>query len=78
MAKYTVVPFLAAIKVGQGSDVVAQQLNVLINQYAAQEWDYQGLEAVTTIVNNPGCMGCGASNQQTVYYVAVFRHPSQN
>lgn len=72
MTRYTVVPFVASIKVGQGSDVVARQLNDLIDHYTKQGWRYEGLETVSTVVNNPGCLGCGASNTMAPYYVAVF------
>lgn len=74
--RYIVVPFVANIKIGQNADVVASQLNDLINHHTAQGWDYVRLEAVSTIVNNPGCLGCGASSAQTAYYVAVFRRPA--
>jgi hypothetical protein len=75
MARFVVVPFVASINIGQGADVVAKQLAGLIEHYGNQGWEYQRLESVSTIINNPGCMGCGASSQSAVYYVAIFKAP---
>lgn len=82
---YIAVPYVAHIRAGEGPEAAAKHLSTLINQYAADGWQYIRLENVTTIVTtpaqpgNPGCMGCfgstppvPASHEQTNYYMAVF------
>jgi hypothetical protein len=60
--EYKVVPFVAAIDHKKGtSDHVAEQLEKLINRFAAQGWHYVRLESVVTHVSaDDGCFGFGA------------------
>lgn len=61
--EYKVVAFVASMdqhKKGT-SKPVAEQLEVLINQYANEGWNYVRLESVSTYVNpDNGCFGFGS------------------
>jgi len=73
--QYKVVPFVASIGHKNGtSEDVANQLESLINEYAAQGWSYIRLESVTTFVNpDNGCFGFGAKpGYETTRQMVVF------
>lgn len=72
---YSVVPFVAVIAHGKGSDAAAAQLQQLINEYAGGGWEYVRLESVETYVHGDnGCFGIGATPPRTtVYSMAVFK-----
>ena len=72
---YKVVPFVAAIEQKKGtSDDVARQLELLINEYASQGWNYVRLEAVSTFVGpDNGCFGLGGKpGYSTTRQMVVF------
>lgn len=74
--EYKVIPFVAAIDHKKGtSDHVAQQLEELINQYAAKGWNYVRLEGVITYVGpDDGCFGFGNKpGFTTTRQMIVFR-----
>jgi hypothetical protein len=60
--EYKVVPFVASLDAKKGNSAhVAEQLEQLINSFAAKGWTYVRLESVTTYVNpDKGCFGLGA------------------
>ena len=73
--EYKVVPFVASIDFKKGtSDHVAEQLEKLINHYAAQGWEYVRLESVTTYVGpDNGCFGFGGKpGYTTARQMVVF------
>ncbi|MBI5170553.1 MAG: DUF4177 domain-containing protein [Candidatus Eisenbacteria bacterium] len=86
--RYDVVPFTANIIAGQGAKAAASQLADIINQHAADGWEYVRLESVQTLVTTPGiegsagCMGFGArpgvpdSEDVRFVYMIVFRKPA--
>lgn len=73
--EYSVVPFVAVIPLGKGSDAAAAQLQFLIDTYARDDWEYVRLESVETCIQgNDGCFGIGATPpRMTVYSMAVFK-----
>ena len=73
--EYAVVPFVAVIAHGKGSEEAAAQLQQLIQNYAQKGWQYVRLENVETfMVGTNGCFGIGATPPRTtVYSMAVFR-----
>ena len=73
--EYAVVPFVAVIAHGKGSDAAATQLQQLIRSYSSKGWEYVRLESVETyIAGDAGCFGLGAvAPRTTVYTMAVFR-----
>ena len=76
MLTYKVVPFVANIQKGQGSQAAAEQLADLINGEAQQGWRYQRMENVEIIIHDPGnkgCFGFGAvaPSQQTLRFDMV-------
>lgn len=56
---YKVVPLVASVDPKKRtSNDAAQQLEDLINKYAAEGWKYERLESLTTYVNpQSGCFG---------------------
>ncbi len=72
---YRVVPFVASIGMGQGSQQAAAQLEALIKSWSDEGWEYVRLENVETYVaGSAGCFGIGATPAQVVSYsMAVFK-----
>lgn len=73
--EYAVVPFVAVIAHGKGSEAAAAQLEQMIHSYARNGWEYVRLESVEThIEGTNGCFGIGSTPPRaTVYSMAVFR-----
>jgi hypothetical protein len=73
--KYTVVPFVAVIAQGKGSQDAAAQLQQLIDSYSRNGWEYVRLESVETHVEgNNGCFGLGAvAPRMEIYTMAIFK-----
>ena len=73
--EYSVVPFVAVVPHGKGSEQAAAQLQQLIHSYARNGWEYVRLESVETYIEgDSGCFGIGATPPRTaVYSMAVFR-----
>lgn len=55
---YKVVPVDVAVLKEQGSQGVARRVEAIINETAAQGWQFLGLENVEIIVTDPGSKGC--------------------
>ena len=57
---------------GQGE--AAAYLQAIVNQYAAQGWDFYRVDTLG-VYQNPGCAGMltGKKQETTVYYVVSFR-----
>ena len=53
--QYKVVPFIGSIKGNQGADAVAQQLSNIINQHAANGWEFHQMGDVNIRIS-PGCL----------------------
>jgi hypothetical protein len=74
MKTYHVEPFYPNLTDKQakkeGPDAVANQMQSIINHYAAQGWNFERYDGVQTAVNS-GCLGGGARTQQT-YHMLVF------
>ena len=73
--EYTVVPFVAVVPHGKGSEVAAAQLDLLIHSYSKSGWEYVRLENVETYIQgDSGCFGFGATPPRaTAYSMAIFR-----
>ena len=64
--EYKVVPFVASIANKGTADHAATQLELMVQQHAANGWQYVRLEHVTTsIAGNDGCFGLGATPART-------------
>ncbi len=76
--EYKVVPFTASIANNGTANHAAEQLEQLVQQYAAQGWNYVRLEKVTTTVaGNNGCFGLGATPAtNTSVSMVVFQKPA--
>lgn len=72
---YKVVPFVAQISKKESTALVAEQLERLINDFAAQGWEYIRLENVETqVAGSTGCFGIGATpGFNTIYKMVVFK-----
>lgn len=75
--QYLVVPFIGSIKGKQGADVAANQLTSLINQHAAQGWEFYQMADINIEVQ-PGCIAglFGASVSYIRLDQLVFRRPA--
>jgi hypothetical protein len=73
--EYAVVPFVAVVAHGKGSEAAATQLQQMIHSYARNGWEYVRLESVETYIEGDnGCFGIGATPPRTtVYSMAVFK-----
>jgi hypothetical protein len=74
---YKVVPFVAKITQNETTAAVAGQLQSIINQYAAEGWEYVRLENVeTSVAGTGGCFGIGAKPAfNTTFSMVVFKQP---
>ena len=64
--EYNVVPFIAAIANNGTSEHAAAQLEQMVQQHAANGWQYVRLEHVTTsIAGNDVCFGLGTTPART-------------
>jgi hypothetical protein len=72
--EYKVVPFMARITHNDTTASVAQQLENLIREHAANGWQYIKLENVETqVAADNGCFGIGGKpGFTTVFKMAVF------
>lgn len=75
--QYKVIPFIGRIKGNQTSVDVASQLESVINQYAAQGWEFYQLSDVDIEVQ-PGCIAglLGAKVSYIRYDQLIFRKGS--
>ena len=63
--EYKVLPFIGKIKSGEGAEVAARQLQVVISEYAASGWEFVQLGDVNIEIQ-PGCLA-GLLGQKAVY-----------
>jgi hypothetical protein len=73
--QYRVLPFVANVSASGGASEVAQLLQGLCQQQAADGFEFFGLESVETVIaGSNGCFGFGSKpSVLTSYSVAVFR-----
>ena len=73
--EYKVVPFVAVITQDKDSATAASQLELLIQSYAKNGWEYVRLENVETYIQgDAGCFGIGATPPRaTAYSMVVFK-----
>lgn len=77
--KYKVVPVDVAVLEEQGLREVVRRVETVINEEAANGWDFMGLENIQIVVTDPGtkgCFGIGArpeTSRITRFDMAVFR-----
>jgi hypothetical protein len=73
--EYRVVPFAASITQNDNAGAAAAQLQSLVTQHAAENWEYVRLESVeTNIAGTGGCFGLGATPGRTISVsMIVFR-----
>ncbi len=74
---YKVAPFMGVVESGQKASDVANQLEHIINQHAAQGWEFHQLNEVSIEVK-PGCLGklLGRESDYTRYDQLIFRKPA--
>lgn len=73
--EYKVVPFTATLnQQKEKTNVIADQLEKLIQNFNNQGWDYVRLESVSTYVQpDPGCFGLGGKpGYMSSYQMVVF------
>lgn len=73
--EYKVVPFTATLnQQKETTNVVANQLEILIKKYTDQGWEYIRLESVSTYVQpDSGCFGLGGKpGYLASYQMVVF------
>jgi hypothetical protein len=79
--QYLAVPFLGNVQRGffgiQGPDVVSQQLQDMINQYASQGWEYYHIATVYVSIST-GCLASllGIKSGSAEINQVVFRRPT--
>ncbi len=76
--EYKVVPFLAKIDRSKDNpQLVARQLQILIELHKEKGWTYKSLESVTSLVQpTSGCFGLGAEpGYTTSRQMVVFTKP---
>ncbi|MCF8257448.1 MAG: DUF4177 domain-containing protein [Flavobacteriales bacterium] len=75
MKEYKVVPFNARVTSIYANGSAAEQLQSLINEYAAQGWEYVGLDKMETVIPpESGCFGFNSRpGFRNIHTVAVFR-----
>ncbi|WP_343692084.1 hypothetical protein [Chitinophaga sp.] len=73
--EFKVVPFMAQITRNDTSSTVAKQMQIIIDNYANQGWEYTRMDSVEThIAADQGCFGVGAKPSfVTTYTVLVFK-----
>jgi hypothetical protein len=73
--EFKVVPFTAQITRSDTSSTVAKQMQIIIDDYVNQGWEYLRMDSVqTAIAADQGCFGLGAQPAfVTTYNVLVFR-----
>ena len=72
MKTYKVVPYVANITIKDTTTTVAQKLEKVINDFAAQGWSFESVEKFETNVNDPGCWGFNAKTSTTLFQLVVF------
>jgi hypothetical protein len=72
--QYRVVPFIGRISSGQTADLVAQQLEAVIQQQASEGWEFHSVTDVTIEVK-PGCLAglLGGEVSYQTYNQVIFR-----
>jgi len=70
-----VVPFNATIGQSGTTADIAMQLQLLVDQYSQEGWEYMRLESVETFVApSSGCFGIGAQpGYNKVFNMAIFK-----
>lgn len=76
MKTYKVVPYVANITTNETTGTVAQKLELLINDFAAQGWAFESVEKFETVVNDPGCFGINAKTSTTFFQLVIFSQPA--
>ena len=75
MPSFTVVPFTASINQKGNSNTVAAQMQLILDQYGKEGWEYYRMDTVeTTVAGENGCFGIGAKPPYTTSFsVLVFK-----
>ncbi|MCH5716113.1 hypothetical protein [Niabella hibiscisoli] len=76
MKTYKVVPYVANITTKETTGTVAQKLEILINDFAAQGWAFESVEKFETVVDDPGCFGINAKTSTTFFQLVIFSQPA--
>ena len=76
MKIYKVVPYVANITTKDTTTAVASKLELLINDFSSQGWDFESVEKFETTVNDPGCFGFGAKSATSFFQLVIFSRPS--
>jgi hypothetical protein len=76
--QYRVIPFTAKASQSDSTDVVARQVQAIIDAQAAEGWEYCQMESVETAVRpSGGCFGFGAQpGYVTSAQILVFQRQS--
>jgi len=72
MKTYKVVPYTANITVKETTNVVAQKLEIMINDFASQGWSFESVEKFETAVYDPGCFGLGSKATTNFIQLVIF------
>jgi hypothetical protein len=75
MKKTIAVPFTPQLdqKTGLNANVVAKQIEDLIEKYADQDWEYLSIESVSsTVKGNAGCMSLGGTPDTTTFTQVIM------
>ncbi|MBS1744077.1 MAG: hypothetical protein JST81_13680 [Bacteroidetes bacterium] len=72
MKNYKVVPYVANITTKDTTSTVAEKLEILINDFAKQGWNFESIEKFETSVNDPGCFGINAKTSTTFFQLVIF------
>lgn len=72
---YKVVPFIAQITPKDTTNAVALQLELLINDFSSQGWEYVRVENIETqVAPDNGCFGFGSTpGYNTIFKMVVFK-----
>ena len=73
--QYKVVPFTANITRNDSSVTVANQVQLIVDKYLADGWEYQRMESIeTAVAPTSGCFGLGAqAGYLTSYQILIFK-----
>lgn len=76
--KMVQIPRDLATKLGQGGDLAANFLQGIVDEYAAQGWEFYRIDNLT-ITEHPGCLGMLLGKKEVFSSVGVicFRKPKQ-
>lgn len=76
MKTYKVVPYVANITTKDTTTTVAGKLEILINDFSSQGWNFESIEKFETSVDDPGCFGVGAKTTTNFFQLVVFSKES--